>query len=296
VTQFLQFTSSGLALGALYALVALGFVIVFKATHTLNLMQGGFVLLGAYLSYNAHVTWGWPFLPAVLASMLACGALAVVVQEAVIRRFTGQPLFAVLMATFGLLFVVAPVVSGVWGFDELNLRDPWGLRKVSVAGVSVAQRDLWVMGIAAVAVAVFFAFFRFTRTGIVMRAAAVDAEAAAAQGISPRLVNDLSWAMGGAMGALAGTMLATAVGGGVRPGLEEVAFLALPAIILGGLDSPVGAVVGGLVMGVAQQLSAGYAPESFGAGFSSVLPYLVMVAILLARPWGLFGTREIRRA
>jgi branched-chain amino acid transport system permease protein len=145
--------------------------------------------------------------------------------------------------------------------------------------------------------AVFFLFFRYSRVGVAMRATALDQEAAVAQGISARVIFGLSWAIAGAVATLAGVMLSSG-GAGVQPGIEEVALLAFPAIILGGLDSPLGAVVGGLVIGLTQVLTGGYQPAHaswLGTGFDSVMPYVVMIAILLFRPFGLFGTKEVRR-
>jgi branched-chain amino acid transport system permease protein len=151
------------------------------------------------------------------------------------------------------------------------------------------------MGITAVVVAVFFIFFRFSRLGVAMRATASDPEAAVAQGVDERVVYGASWAIAGGLGSIGGTLLATAVGGGLQPGLTAFALLALPVIILGGLDSPLGAVVGGLIIGVVQQFSTVWVPESFGSGFTTVVPYLVMIVILLIRPQGLFGTEHVRR-
>ncbi|UUT36580.1 branched-chain amino acid ABC transporter permease [Microbacterium elymi] len=142
----------------------------------------------------------------------------------------------------------------------------------------------------------FYLFFRFTRIGLSLRATAIDGEAAMAQGVSTRLVYGISWGIAGALGAFGGVVLSTTVGGGVRPGLEVYAFLALPVIILGGLESPLGAVIGGLIIGVVQQFAVSLVPESWGSGFSDVVPYVVMLAILLIRPAGLFGRKEIRRA
>jgi branched-chain amino acid transport system permease protein len=297
VTDFLQLTFAGLALGSLYALVALGFVVIYKATGVINFAQGGLVLLGGYLAYNGVHTWHLPFAAAVIVAMVMCAAVGVVIERLVLRRLVGQPVFAVIMVTVGLLFILEQVVTGIWGFDRLNLGDPWGIDKVTLGSVSLATRDVWTIGLAAVVVAAFFVFFRTSRYGVAMRATAFDQEAAIANGISARRVFGLSWAIAGAVATLAGVML-SAGGAGVRPDIEFVALLAFPAIILGGLDSPAGAVVGGIVIGVTQNLTAGYQSRWFpwlGGGFGSVMPYVVMILILLVRPYGLFGTREVRR-
>ncbi len=297
MTNFLQLLSAGIALGALYALVALGFVIIYKATGVINFAQGGLVVLGAYLVYNAHNTWGWPFWGSFAFGIAGCAAIGVVIERVALRRMVGQPVFAVIMVTIGLLYVIRVVVGSIWGFNLLNTNDPWGVRSFKLGSVVVATSDAWRIGMAAVVLALFFAFFRYSRVGVAMRATALDQEAAAAQGISSRLIFGLAWAIAGAVATLAGVML-SAGGAGVRPEIEFVALLSFPAIILGGLDSPLGAVVGGLIIGITQELTSGYQPTHatfLGSGFDTVMPYVVMILILLVRPYGLFGTKEVRR-
>lgn len=298
MTELLQLVAAGLALGARYGLVALGLAVVYRATGVLNLAQGAFVLLGAFLTYDAHRTWGLPFPVAVLFGMAATAAVGVVFGRFVAARLVGQPTFAVLMTTIGLLIVVTQVVSRVWGYSPLDLGDPWGLDRTTVGGVAILHKDAWTIVVALAAMATFFAFDRWAPLGVAMRAAAADAEAAAAVGIGPRRVVGLAWAMAAAIGALAGISLATG-SAGVNLQISEVAFAALPAVVLGGLGSPIGAVVGGAMVGLAQVLAAGYQPRwapGLGRGFDTVMPYLVMVAVLLVRPRGLFGQREGRRS
>lgn len=295
MTEFLQLLFAGLSLGARYALVALGFVIIYRATGVINFAQGGLLALGVYFAYAFNTEL--PFVVAVACALLATGAVGAGFERVVLRRTVGQPVFAVIMITIGLLFVLEQAITAVWGFQALNLRDPWGLATVSSGGVILAVRDLWALGLAAVALAGFFAFFRYSRMGVAMRAAAFDQEAALAQGISAGRVQGLSWAIAGAMGALAGVTLASGAAS-VEPSIGAVALVAFPAIILGGLDSPPGAVVGGLIIGVVQSMTTGYQDDLFpwlGANFAAVMPYVVMVLILLVRPYGLFGTREVHR-
>ena len=297
MTDFLQLCFAGLSLGSLYALVALGFVIIYKATGVINFAQGGLVILGAYLTFNAHFTWHVPFYLAIPLAMALCAVVGALCERAVLRFMVGQPVFAVIMVTIGILYVLEQVVTGIWGFDRLNLGDPWGIRAVHIGKVAFAVKDVWTIALAGVVLAAFFLFFRYSRQGVAMRATAFDQEAAIAQGISARRVFAMSWAIAGAVATLAGVMLA-AGGGGVRPDIEFIALLAFPAIILGGLDSPTGAVVGGVIIGVVQTLTNGYQPVHaswLGGGFGSVSPYVVMVIILMIKPYGLFGTREVRR-
>lgn len=297
MTKFLGLVVSGAALGAQYAVVALGFVVIYRATGVINFAQGGFVLLGAYFAYNFHHTWGVPFYLALALAVVAGMATGAVIDAVVLRRFVGQPPFVVIMLTIGILTIVEQIVPAIWGANPLPLGDPWGIHTVKAGQVSIKVADLWTLGIVTGVVVLFFLFFRYSRLGLGMRATAADLEAAMAQGIGARRIYGLSWAIAGGVAALAGVTLA---GGsaGVRPDIELVALTAFPAIILGGLDSPVGAVVGGLIIGISQSLTAGYQPENasfLGQGFDLIMPYVVMILILLVRPYGLFGQRAVER-
>jgi branched-chain amino acid transport system permease protein len=219
-----------------------------------------------------------------------------VVERVALRPMVGQPSFAAIMVTIGVLFVLEQVVTSIWGFDNLNLGDPWKSRTLHAGDVTLAVRDLWTVGLAVVALAGFFAFFRWSSTGVAMRASALDPEAAIAQGISPGRVYTLAWAISGAVAALAGVTLASG-NGQLAPGIGFVALAAFPAVILGGLDSPGGAVIGGIVIGVSQTLTARYLSDIdwLGTNFHNAMPYVVMILVLLVRPYGLFGTREVQR-
>jgi branched-chain amino acid transport system permease protein len=295
--DLLQTGFSGLAVGCKYALIALGFSVVFKATGVINFAQASLVLLGAYLTFNFTQTWELDFYLSLLMAMVFGALLGVVIEALVLRRLVGEAPAAVIMVTIGLLFVLDNVVTAVWGPDNHNLGDPWGIKTREVVGVTVADRDLWTIAFTAIVVAGFFVFFRYSTLGLAMRAAAFDPEVAMAQGIPARRVHRVAWAIAGLVAALAGATLAAGASQ-LSPATGALALVAFPAIILGGLDSPLGAVVGGVIIGLVQQFTALLAPEYFdwvGESFERVSPYLVMIAILLIRPYGLFGTKEVRR-
>jgi branched-chain amino acid transport system permease protein len=301
MSTFLQLTVSGIALGCLLALVALSFVIVLKATGVFNLLQGAFVLLGAYLVYNAQVTWGLPFVAAILVAVLICASAGIVLDRfafsGMARRGTGEiGVLAILLAAIGLLTVSQALVVSIWGPLTLSIDDPWGLDTVRFGSVAVTTRDLAVILISLVLLGAFYLLIQRTRIGVAMRATASDSEAARAQGINPTVVSSVAWGCAAVAGVLAGAMFATEVGGGVVPTLDAVAFAALPALILGGAGSLVGCVAGGIVLGLLQTYAAGYAPDSFGTGFASTVPWILMILLLVVKPTGLLGTREIRRA
>ena len=296
-TDLLRTLVSGLALGCKYALVALGFVIVFKATGVINFAQASFVLVGGYMTFNAANTWDLNFYLALLVAMAAGALLGMLIEALVLRRMIGEAPFTLVMVTIGILFILDNVVTAIWGPDPQNLGDPWGLNVRTFGDVPVADKDLWTIAFTALVLGGFFLFFRYSTLGLAMRATALDQEAAMAQGISARRIYRVSWGIAGLVAALAGAAL-SAGSVGLTPGVGLIALVAFPAMILGGLDSPLGAVVGGIIIGLVQQLTSLYGPEYlewFGHGFELVSPYLVMIVILLVRPYGLFGTKEVRR-
>ena len=301
MTTFIQLTASGLALGFLYALVGLSFVVILKATGHFNLLPGSFVLIGAYLTYQFHVIVGLSFFAAVLAAIVVVAIFGVLIQRFIFDRIDKMASqsaagLAVLLVTIGLLSVTQAIVVTAWGADSLNNDDPWRLSVVRVGDVALTQRDLWVIVLSVLVLIIFYVVMQRTKVGIAMRASATDMEAALVQGINPRLIGPVAWLMSAGAAVLAGVMLSTEAGGGVVPTLDFVAFAALPALIIGGIRSLPGCVAGGLLLGLAQMYALGYAPAFLGQGFATTVPWIVLIIILMVRPGGLFATREFRRA
>jgi branched-chain amino acid transport system permease protein len=298
MNDVLQLIVGGLSLGANYALVALGFVVIFKSTRVLNFAQGGLVLLGAYFAFQFGSVWGLPFYLASLLAIVSTAVVSIILERLVIRRMVGRPTFAVIMITWGLLIVIEQVARAIWGYELQVLGDPWGMAVMTLGPVSIMAVDAWTLLIGAVVMLGAYAFFRFTKYGLAMRAAAQDQEAALAQGVAPGLVFALAWGISGAIAGATGIMLSSGVRG-VSPDLSLIALRAFPAIILGGVDSTVGAVIGGLVIGLGEVLAAGYVgaySRYLGVNFQLVVPYMLMTLFLLVRPYGLFGTRSVGRA
>jgi branched-chain amino acid transport system permease protein len=293
MTEVLESVLRGLGTGSVYALLALGFVIIYKATRVISFAQPALMLAGVVLvTYLVEVVGFWAAVPvaAVLTGLLALG-----VERAAVRPMVGRPAFAVAIITLGVDVAIRVVVNAFIGLDVRHVGDPWGLRTISLGGVHMQQRHLAALLTTGVLVAALFAFFRYSRMGLAMRAAAYDQEAALAQGVSVGAVFALSWALAGGLAAVGGTF--AAAGGSVDAASWLIALTALPVIILGGLDSLPGAVVGGLAVGVLQELAANYqnlAPW-LGGNVSVITPYVVMLVVLLVRPYGLFGTREVER-
>lgn len=297
MTDFLQLAFKGVALGAVYGLVALGFVVVYKASGVINFAQGSLMLGGAYLAYAGSVTWGLPFWVGVAVAAAGAAVLGLAVERLVLRRLLGQPPATVIMATIGLSIVIDQIVTAVWGFRQQHLDDPWGAGTVRAAGVVLASVDVAALVVAGAVMGALALFFARTRLGLALRATASDPEAALAQGIPSTLVGALAWVLAALTATVAGVLLASGTAS-VHPDLGHQALRAFPAVILGGLDSVVGAVVGGVVIGLVEVLTAGYAPVHapwLGVNVHQVVPYVVMVIVLMVRPSGLFGGRGATR-
>jgi branched-chain amino acid transport system permease protein len=236
------------------------------------------------------------FYLAVLLAAAAVALLAVGVERAVLRPMIGKPVFVISIITLGVDIVIRVVVNAYIGLDVRQVGAPWGLSTSRLLGVEVQQRHLIMFVTTMMLVIILFAFFRYSRMGLAMRAVAFDQEVALAQGVSVGFVFALSWAIAGALATIAGVFVST--GAGVDQQLWIIALKALPVIILGGLDSLAGAVIAGLAIGVVESLVATYGPALapwLGGEFALVTPYLVMMVVLLVRPYGLFGTREVVR-
>jgi branched-chain amino acid transport system permease protein len=294
MSELVQSVVRGLGQGSIYALLALGFVIVYKSMRVISFAQPAFMLAGAVLV--SYLVTAVDFFLAVVVAVALVAALGVGIERAALRPMIGKPVFVISIITLGVDIVVRNVVNRYIGLNVRQVGDPWGLRTTSLIGVEVEQRHLVMIGTTLVLVAALFAFYRYSRTGLAMRAAAYDQEVALAQGVSVGAVFALSWALAAGLAAVAGVFLSTGVG--LDQNLWVVALKALPVIILGGLDSLGGAVVGGFVIGVAEALLGSYGhnvSSVLGGEFALVSPYIVMMLVLLVRPYGLFGTREVER-
>ncbi len=295
MNQFVTLLIGGLFLGAIYSLVALGFVTIFRATGVINFAQGSLLLLGAYVIGRTHDSIG--FLPAVVLAIVVAAVGAALIDIVLIRRVRTADLGTLAILTLGVDILLLTELTRRLGTDVLNVGAPWGSDVVEVAGIRVAASRVIAGGVALLLVAGFAAAFKYTDWGVAMRSAAEDGETASLMGIRLNRVAATAWALAGALAAIGGLFLTSFPAAGVTGGVGLVALAAIPAVVLGGFDSPGGAVVGGLIIGVVSVLTAGYQEElSFlGRGLGTVAPFAVMLLVLLVRPSGLFGTREVTR-
>ena len=284
----------GLGNGSVYALLALGFVIIYKSMRVISFAQPAFMMVGATLV--SYLVLELNFFLAVLIALALTASLGVVVERTALRPMIGKPVFVVAIITLGVDIVIRTVTNVYIGLEIRQMGDPWGMKQVDVLGVAVDQRHLATLVTTVVVVAALFLFFRYSRMGLAMRATSYDQEVALAQGVSVGWVFALSWAIAGSLAGLAGVFLSAGVG--LEQTLWVTALKALPVIILGGLDSLGGAVVAGLSIGVFEALVGTYGGDValfLGGDFFLVVPYVLMLLVLLVRPYGLFGTREVER-
>ena len=298
MTYLLQLVFAGIALGCIYALIGLGFSIIFKASGVVNFAQGELLLVGAYLISAGMFEWHLNFWVSLLLAIVLTVALGVAFDRFILQRMVGQPVFSILMITIGLDIILRTGVQVIFGADIRPAGSPFALNAgFDSGGIHFGAPDLWTIAATGAICAGLFVFLRYTKYGLAMRATAIDQEAALALGINIRTVSALAWGMAAFIATIGGLFLA------VKkiefdPTFGNTALLAFPAIILGGLDSIPGAVVGGMVIGLAEVVVGGYDshfPLIFGSGIHEITPYLLMIAVLLIRPYGLFGSRKVER-
>jgi len=297
MTTFALFLFAGLALGGVYALVALGFTVIYRASRIINFAQGELLALGAVLTSWLVAVHNMPFWLAFAIGAAVTAGTGLLFQLVVLRFAIGKPDFTIVMLTLGLATILTAVLDAAFGEIPRPNGDPWGSSVLHLGSVGLPWVQIWTIITAVVLLVAFWLFNKRSRYGLAMRSAASDSEAALSVGISLRRVHALAWVLAGLVACVGGVFL----GGypnSVSPSISDVALLAFPAIILGGIDSTTGAVTGGFIIGVVQELTAGYQPQYatwLGQDFYLVAPYVVMILVLLVRPYGLFGSRPAER-
>ena len=291
---FLQLVINGLVVGSIYALVAMGFVIIYKSTSVLNFAQGEFLLLGAYISLALLTRWHVPFWATVVLTLGFAVVLGLAIERLILRPMIGEPVVSVIMVTLGLSSILRAVVQGIWGTDTRPYPEIFPSAPVMIGPVPVSRAYAWSLGCVVVLLIAFSLFFKRSRFGIAMRATAFSQQVALSMGISVRHMFALAWAIAAVVSAIGGILLG-AVRTGVDQSLALIGLKVLPVVILGGLDSVLGAIVGGLLIGVLENLAGGYLDPVFGGGVKEVAPFVILVSILMIKPYGLFGKVHIER-
>jgi len=285
--------ANGVLVGSMYALVALGFVLIYKATDAINFAQGEFVMFAGFLAAAAIHLAGFPWWASALVSVAGMVAFAFGLERVVLRPLLGRPIIAVVMATIGLAAVLRGTATLAFGGGTQTIPLPISNAPFMLGPLILPRIELIGAGVSLAFLAAFGWFFLKSRVGVAMRAVADNQQVAMAMGINVQRYFALAWAMAGVVSALGGVLWGSMLG--VDNQLALVGLKVFPVMILGGLDSIIGAVVGGLIVGVVESMSAGFLDPLVGGGTKDFVPYLLMIAVLMVRPEGMFGRRRIER-
>lgn len=291
---FLQLVVNGCVVGSIYALVALGFVLIYKASGVLNLAQGEFLMVGAYLYFAIITQFQVPLLHTFLLTLVFSFILGILIERLILRPMIGEPIISVIMVTLGLASVLRAIVQAFYGTDTRPFPEFFSQEPVTLSGIPVSISYIWSFISVIILVTLFSLFFKYTDTGIAMRATANDQQASMSMGISIKKIFAIAWSIAAVVSAIGGILLGN-IRGGIDGSLVFLGLKVIPVVILGGLDSILGAILGGLLIGVFENLAGGYLDPFFGGGVKEVAPFIILVLILMIKPYGLFGTEEIER-
>lgn len=289
----LQLLVSGICVGAVYGVGAIGFVLIYKSSGIFNLAHGEMMMVGAFFGVTFAHMLGFPMWLAFLLSLVFSAVMGLTIQFLVIRPLTGQPLFAILMVTVGLMFIIRGICLLTWGAITYTFPGQiFPMPNLTMGGVRVASEYVVSVIIVVVLLLAIAGYFRFTRSGLSMRATADDEQLAESMGVRVGRIFGISWILAGVSSAVGGMTLGMMTS--IDYMMGEVGLKVLPVVVFGGLESLFGAVIGGLVVGVVSVMSGGYL-EGYLTGFKDVAPYIIMLLVLLIRPYGLFGEKRIER-
>ena len=286
---FLILVSTGLVIGSAYGLIAMGFALVYKATGVVNFAHGELVMLTAYISWSLSQAFSLSFLPLMVVTIPISMVLGLVLERIFIRPMLGEPVFSIVMVTIGLAVILRGVTIMIWGPDPHNVSAGVTTEVIYIGPLPFYAAQLMMIAALALMTLCAWAFLRFTRMGIAMRAVAANETAALLVGISVSRIHAMAWALSSALAAVAGVLFA--MNYKLAPDLWFQGLKSFPAVILGGLDSVLGSALAGVIIGVIENLSQGF----IGQGMREISGFIVIVVVLMVRPYGLFGDKEIER-
>ncbi len=296
--KLLEILLNGLSMGAIYALLAVGFVLVFKSTGILNFAQGELAMLGAFFCLSFVMIFGMPYLAGFVLSLLLGALIGALIEIVFFTRMVGKPMFASIMVTVGLAGVISSLAGFVWGHDVYSISSPFTNKHIGIAGLTISYGAVFTILTSLALLILLLLFFNRSLHGIAMRAAAEDSDTAGLMGINVYQTQMMAWAMGSTVAAVAGIFLAEQ--SFVRISMSHYGIQAMAAAILGGMDSIRGAIIGGAILGVAEGLAANYLSGLEFQGFhvgdvKEVAAFAMMIIILMIRPRGIFGKEKVER-
>ncbi len=286
---FALIVSTGLVSGAAYGLIAMGFALIYKSTGVVNFAQGELVMLTAYIAFTLSNAFHLSFVPLILVTIPISMLIGLTLERIFIRPMLGEPMFAIVMVTIGLAVILRGVTIMIWGSEPFNFTAGLPSTVIKVFGVPFYPAQLILIGALGLVSLLTWLFFRFTRMGIAMRAVADNETAALLTGVSVSRIHAFAWMLSAAISAVTGVLFAANFK--LAPDIWFQGLKSFPAVILGGLDSVGGAAIGGLIIGLIENLSQGY----IGDGLREISGFVVIIVVLMVRPYGLFGSREIER-
>jgi len=289
----MEMVLAGVMIGSIYALLASGFVIVYKCTRVFNLAYPSLVLVGTYVSYSLIYYLHFHPLAALLCSIVFGFLLGFTIERLWLRSMIGEPILSIIILTIGLSELLKGLVAIVWGFEEKSFPAVFPMEPILLGNVSIPQLYLWMIFTSLFVFACLILFYRKSSFGIAMRAVACNQDHASLLGISPSRIFALSWGLSAGLGAVAGVFLAMIVS--VNLFLEPFVLRSFPAAVLGGMDSVGGALVGGLFVGLSESFVGGLLDPYLGGGAKDTVAYVLLMVVLLVKPYGLFGTEDIER-
>lgn len=288
-----QLILSGVIVGSIYGLIALGFVLIYKATDVVNFAQRELMMIGAYFCYYLIITFHVPFIPAFLMTLLFSALLGILIEFLILRPMIGKHVFSVIMVTVGLATLLRSLVGLFWGHDTYRFPAPFSDKAIHVLGLSILPVELATALAALVMFILFYLFFKYSKLGLAMRATAFDQKSAFLMGISVRKIFSLSWVLASVVASIGGIFLASV--SSLQTNMSIIGLKVFPAVVLGGIDSVAGAILGGLIVGLTENLAGGYLSKVFGSGVKELSAFFILLLILMIRPYGLFGKKEITR-
>ncbi len=290
---FFMSLTTGIMVGGIYALVALGWVLIYKCSGVLNLAMGELTLIGAYVTYSFYEA-GAPFVLAVILTLLVGIILGFLTERIFLDKLIGEPILAVIMVTVGISFFLKGLIGYLWGSDT-RVFEPavFSIKPISLGILRISPVYLWSFILAIVLLIIFMCFFKYTRWGLSMQATADDETAALSLGVSARFVYSAAWAIAFMSAGVGGALLGNI--NGINISVGYLGLLVLPAVVLGGLNSVPGAIVGGILIGLLQNFSGTYLDQYFPGGVKEIVPFVFMAVFLLFKPYGLWGWERIER-
>ena len=293
MAEFLQFLITGISVGMVYALIALGFVLVWKSSSVANLALGQLVLLSSWFTYGMLVQAGFPLWLGFPLVILFALFLGWTIERFALRPLIAQPILSLITVTLGIAYFIEGVVSFIWPWSVDALPRLFPIEPVHIGPAVVSQEYIWVAGISLVMFGLLSLFFRYHKMGIAMRATADDQLAVQACGIPVTSIFSRSWMFACVVAAVGGILISSI--GGITYGLAETGLKAFSVVILGGLDSFVGAMVAGPIIGLAESLGGGYLTPFIWAGVKDIIPFVIIIIVMIIKPYGLFGEVRIER-